>query len=321
MRGGGSAKTAMEASETPMGSPTKDLEVRHCRVLLAVADAGGVAAAARALGVAQSTVSETLLALERLIGAPITTRRPGRGAVLTAAAEALVPHARMLVSVSEAALAVVAPQARRAIRLGAVESISSFLLPGPLSAFRLQWPDVDVRIAIGLCEDLRGRVGRSELDAALTIEGAAGRDCAGLSPARLRFVVAPHHPLADALVTRRDLEKRTLLLTDHEGAFNTLLESWLSSAGGAPRLESAGSVDGVKRSVLNNEAIGVLPDYAVAAELSTRALIALNLQEPPPAIALRLTTLRSPQVGSPLDGLIKQIGEALPGLDAAPIYV
>jgi DNA-binding transcriptional LysR family regulator len=290
-------------------------------VLLAVADTGGVAAAARALGVAQSTVSETLLALERLIGAPVTTRRPGRGATLTIAAETLVPHARALVAASEAALAAVASQTRLAIRLGAVESISSFLLPGPLSAFRAQWPDVDVRIAIGLCEDLRGRVGRSELDAALTVEGAVERDVVDTSPTRLRFVVAPQHPLAGVLVTRRDLAEWALLLTDHEGAFNTLLNSWLGSAGRRPRLDSAGSIDGVKRRVLNNDAIGVLPDYAVATELSTRALVALNLQEPPPAIALRLTTLRPLQNGSPLDALVKQIGETLPGLDAAPIYV
>jgi len=321
MRGVGGAKTEMEASGTPMGSFAKDLEIRHCRVLLAVADTGGVAAAARALGVAQSTVSETLLSLERLIGAPVTTRRPGRGATLTIAAETLVPHARTLVSASEAALAAVASQTRRTIRLGAVESISSFLLPGPLRAFRLQWPDVDVRIAIGLCEDLRGRVGRSELDAALTVEGAARRDSAGPAATQLRFVVAPRHPLAGALVTRRDLEGRALLLTDHEGAFSALINSWLGGAGGRHRLESAGSIDGVKRGLLSTDAIGVLPDYAVTTELSTRALVALDLQELPPAIALRVTTLRPPQAGSPLDALIKQISETLPGLDAAPIHV
>ena len=68
----------------------RDLEVRHCRVLVAVSDNGGVAAAARALGLAQSTVSETLLSLERVVGGPVTFRRPGREATLTPAAEALL---------------------------------------------------------------------------------------------------------------------------------------------------------------------------------------------------------------------------------------
>src|ERR1700741_4952676 len=108
----------------------KDLEFRHCRALVAVHDHGGVGAAARALAVAQSTVSETLLSLERLLGARVTLRRTGREAVLTAAAEVLLPHARALISVSEGALAASAEHNRATIRLGTVESISSFLLPG-----------------------------------------------------------------------------------------------------------------------------------------------------------------------------------------------
>ena len=295
----------------------RDLEVRHCRVLLAVADTGGVAAAARALGVAQSTVSETLLSLERILGAPVTVRRPGRGAALTAAAETLIPHARLLVSASEAAMAAVVPQGQRAIRLGAVESISSFLLPAPLSAFRLSWPDVDVRIAIGLCEDLRGRVGRCELDAALTIEGAEHDDGASQqSPSRLRLVVSPRHELNSHIVTRGDLENRTFLLTDHEGAFTALLGAWLG-AGRPRRLESAGSIDGVKRGVLGSDAIGVLPDYAVAEEIASGSLVALSLRDPLPPVSLRLTTMKAPPAGSPLDSLIAHISQALPELTLA----
>ncbi len=317
--GAAGAKKAMEASEIPMGAMAKDLEVRHCRVLLAVAEAGGVAAAARALGVAQSTVSEALLSLERIVGAPVTMRRPGRGAALTAAGETLIPHARLLISTSEAALGVVARQRQSAIRLGAVESISSFLLPGPLSAFRSLWPETDVRIAIGLCEDLRGRVGRDELDAALTIEGPtpqhSGRgQMADVANTLLRFIVSPRHPLIDTRVTRRDLEDRTFLLADHGGAFNVLLNSWLGNSARAPKRESAGSIDGVKRAVANSDAIGVLPDYAVSEELSERSLVALELQDPPPPVSLRLTTLICPPVGSPLDKLIGQISAALPGL-------
>ncbi len=282
----------------------KDLEVRHCRALVAVHDGGGVGAAARALGVAQSTVSETLLSLERLIGAPVTLRRAGREAVLSEAAQALLPHARALIAASEAALAAAARPHRETIRLGTVESISSFLLPGPLSAFRQRWPSVEVRIAIGLCEDLRGRVARSELDAALTIEGGKGD-----WPARLRLIAAPNHPLAGRVVQRHDLAPRIFLLSDFDGAFNMLMKAWASSS----RIESAGSIDGVKRGVLGSEAVGVLPDYAVADEIAAGSLVALATQEPLPPVALRLTTLAAPSAGSPLKGLIGTIRAALPG--------
>jgi len=289
---------------------TKDLEVRHCRVLLAVHEHGGIGAAAQALGIAQSTVSETLLSLERLLGAPVTLRRPGREATLTAAAEALLPHAQALLAASEAAIAAMVQQNRTAIRLGTVESISSFLLPEPLREFRLLWPQVDVRITIGLCEELRKRVARAELDVALTIEDStrAHGDTGELSPAPLRLVVAPDHALAGVVATRRDLATRSFLLADAEGAFYGLLNAWIGSTA---KLESAGSIDGVKRGVLHSGAIGVLPDYAVAQELAARSLVALNVEDPLPPVSLLLTTREAP--ASPLASLIALVRETLDG--------
>ncbi|MDB5711934.1 MAG: LysR family transcriptional regulator [Sphingomonas bacterium] len=295
----------------------KDLEVRHCRALVAVHDSGGVGAAARALGVAQSTVSETLLSLERLLGTPVTLRRTGREAVLTAAAEALLPHARTLIAVSEAGLAAATRPGKAVIRLGTVESISSFLLPGPLSDFRLSWAEVEVRITIGLCEDLRKRVARSELDVALTIEGADRTPdrhvVEAFWPAQLRMIVAPHHALAQRVIERSDLEGRTCLLADPEGAFNELVRSWVGNTPRPPRLESAGSIDGVKRGVLSGDAIGVLPDYAVAEELAARSLVALETGDPPPQIALCLTARQAPLPGSALASLMDKVGAALDG--------
>lgn len=294
----------------------RDLEVRHCRALVAVHDSGGIAAAARALGLAQSTVSETLSSLERVLGAPVVARRRGREAALTAAAEALLPHARALIAASEAALAAASAKNPATLRLGTVESISSFLLPRPLRSFREQWPGVDIRITIGLCEDLRQRVRRFELDAALTIEapghvegdGATSRE---LSPAQLQFVASPRNPLAGRAVSRAGLASSTFLLADSHGAFNGLLRSWFAEAAHGPKYESAGSIEGVKRGVQNSDAIGVLPSYAVAAEVSAGTLVALTLHEPLPAIALLLTTAEPPLESPPLANLIAQIGESL----------
>lgn len=313
---------AVQNGDGGIGKPdgiemSKDLEIRHCRVLVAVQNSGGVAAAARALGLAQSTVSETLLSLERVLGTAVMLRRAGREVTLTSAAEALLPHARALIAASETALAAVSRQSEGVIRLGTVESISSFLLPRPLSAFRQRWPHVDLRITIGLCEDLRRRVGRFELDAAVTIEGAARKGAREggwtrkLSPAQLQLVVAPNHLLAGADVNRADLGPRRFLLADPDGAFNGLLKAWLGDPAHGPRLESAGSIDGVKRGVKASDAIGVLPNYAVAEELAAGSLAEVKVGEPLPSIALLLTTLEPPAPSSPLHNLTQQIGEAL----------
>jgi molybdate transport repressor ModE-like protein len=285
---------------------TNDLEIRHCRALVAVSDHGSVSSAARELGLAQSTVSETLLSLERLIGAPVTLRRRGQEAALTVAALALLPHARALIGASEAALATVTLESRGVIRLGAVESASTYLLPHALAAFRSHWPSVEVQITIGLCDELRKRVRRGELDAAITLEGSqvalAHEDgCSRmLAPAQLCLFVLSRQTLGGLKIRQRDLVGRPLLLPDPDGVFNALMRGWFGTPNGRPRLESAGSIDGVKIGVRNGEFVGVLPRYAVAKELALGEFLEVRVQEPLPGIALGLTTQRRPVEASPL---------------------
>lgn len=295
---------------------TSDLEIRHCRVLVAVSDHGSVSAAARALGLAQSTVSETLLSLERLIGSPVTLRRPGQQATLSAAALALLPHARALIVSSEAALAAVTSDHRNVIRIGAVESASTFLLPHALTAFRSHWPGLDVQITIGLCEDLRRRVHRRELAAAITVEGpkaALDREGSGsrmLSLSRLSLFVASRETLGGLKVRRRDLARRPLLLPDPDGAFYLLMRAWFATADEQPRFESAGSIEGVKIGVRGGEYVGLLPGYAIAKELALGEFLELRVQEPLPTIALELTTHERPVEASPLQDMIQCIERA-----------
>jgi DNA-binding transcriptional LysR family regulator len=292
---------------------TNDLEVRHCRVLVAVSDHSGVGAAARALGLAQSTVSETLLSLERLIGAPLTLRQPGHEAVLTAVALALLPHARAIVAASEAALASVISDHRGVIRLGAVESASTYILPTALTEFRSRWPAWHVQISIGLCDDLRKRVQRRELDAAITVESPVdasaeeGSVRRALAPARLCLFVSSQEARGGLSIRRLDLARRTLLVPDADGAFTTLMRAWFASSQEQPRFESAGSIEGVKIGVRGGKCVGLLPVYAVAKELALGEFHDVLVDEPLPTVVLGLTTHSRSVEGSALHDMIRCI--------------
>ncbi|SRR5579871_229080 len=296
---------------------THDLEIRHCRVLVAVSDERGVTSAARALGLAQSTVSEALLSLERVIGAPVTHRRPGQEATLTAAGIALLPHARALVSAAEAALAAVTPGQSRPIRLGAVESASTFLLPRALAAFRRRWPSVDVQVAIGLCNELRARVRRGDLDAAITLEGPESTAShvdehnRVLAPAHLCLIVSSRAAAGRRRAARRELTCRPFLLPDPDGPFSSLLRAWIEACRFQPRFESAGSIDGVKSGIRSDRVVGVLPAYAAAKELARGEFIEVRVKPPPPAVALGLTTRHRPVEATPLHSMAQCIEAAL----------
>jgi molybdate transport repressor ModE-like protein len=83
------------------------IDARRLRVLREVAQQGTLSAAADALHLTPSAVSQQLAALEREVGQPVIERN-GRGVRLTGAAEVLVGHANVVLAQLEAAAADVA---------------------------------------------------------------------------------------------------------------------------------------------------------------------------------------------------------------------
>ena len=114
-RAGIAALCGREESE-PVDIPTRIrklrwmIDARRLRVLREVAQQGTLAAAADALHLTPSAVSQQLAALEREIGQPVIERN-GRGVRLTGAAEVLVGHANLVLAQLEAAEADVAAYA------------------------------------------------------------------------------------------------------------------------------------------------------------------------------------------------------------------
>ena len=114
-----------------------ELELRHLRVFAAVVDAGTHTRAARALGISQSTVSETLSALERTLGVALFRKAP-KGPLLTAAGEATLPYARRMFALASelvGALADASTDVKATLVVSAVESIGAYVLPSRLAAF------------------------------------------------------------------------------------------------------------------------------------------------------------------------------------------
>lgn len=141
----------------------------------------------------------------------------------------------------------------------------------------------------------------SRLSASLAAEGAVEHEA---KP----FAEGHHAPIMGLLGSARKMDHVASAKMGWER--KSQRRSKFGGAAHRPRLESAGSVDGVKRGIRDSDAIGVLPTYAVADELSSGSLVELNVTESLPAIALRLTTLEPPPESSPLGELTAQIGEA-----------
>jgi DNA-binding transcriptional LysR family regulator len=295
---------AAEARPIPERSGWAGLEIRHLRALVALVDSGSMTAAAEALGMAQSTVSEAMSALDRTLGTPAVARRRGaRGSELTAAGRALLPYARRVLAALEdaqTAVAAVTREARATVDIVANESVSTYLLPEALAELRQRWPGTRFSVTVATCQAVREGLAQGKYDVGFLLAGAADVKEGGLPLADVRLVLfcGAEHPLApgNGPVPRTRLAPFRVFTSDSSGDFHALLHGFFHADGlPGPRLEASGTIDAVKRSVLADRlALGVLPDYAVAEELRNGRMRALPVRPslPPLRLAAHLCGVR-----------------------------
>lgn len=168
------------------------VEVRQARYFIAVAEELHFGRAADRLKMSQPPLSQAILQLERQLGATLLNRS-SRSVLLTQAGHVFLDQCRLLVGASERAreVAELASSGRTGtLRLGAVTSAFSELLPEVLSRFRELWPQVDLQVSEIDSHYGRDALVRRELDVAVIRESVAGRQLKSIPVRRDHFVVA-----------------------------------------------------------------------------------------------------------------------------------
>jgi DNA-binding transcriptional LysR family regulator len=301
------------------------IEVRQLRAFLAVVEQGSLSAAAQALGLAQSTVSEALTALDRAVGTPTVLRKRGAHATpLTHAGKVLLPFAqRMLNDIDELHLAVaqVTRSAQAHLHVVANESVSTYLLTPALGALRKRWPKVRVSVTIATCANIRSAAtsGQADLGVLLdelssagapltTARGSASTGASLVLAPVVPLVVfgAPSHPLVrrGAPVRRDMLQPFSLLIADSAGGFHELVRRYFAAEGlPGPQLDSVGSIEAVRRGVeADPTTLGLLPEYAVAEDIARKCVVPLTLRPPPPHMRLIALTPQPVETSHPIIG-------------------
>ncbi|HZP77780.1 MAG TPA: LysR family transcriptional regulator [Pseudolabrys sp.] len=144
------------------------MSLRALRTLIAIAEQGSFAGAARTLNLSQSAISMQMRGLEAELKAALFDRSK-RPPSLNEAGRAVVGRARDLVAAYEEIETGLKSQAavEGRIRLGAVGSTLTGLMPMVLTVIRRRHANLHIEIVSGFSEDLLRQVSNRSLDAAI----------------------------------------------------------------------------------------------------------------------------------------------------------
>ena len=143
--------------------------LRELKTFVAVARYGTFAAAGQQVGLTQSAVSAQMRVLEHGLGVRLFDRS-GRAAVLNAAGRHALPLAEQMLGLyAQMAMPTSAAEWQGELRVGAIASVQTGLLPETLPAFRLAAPRVELKLVPGVSLNLLSQVDAGELDLALLI--------------------------------------------------------------------------------------------------------------------------------------------------------
>ncbi|MFF5078139.1 LysR family transcriptional regulator [Actinoplanes sp. NPDC000266] len=223
-----------------------ELELRHLRLVCAIADAGSVTKAAAVLGVAQPALATQLRRVERMLGGPLFVRGR-RGVLPTELGDLVLARARVLIpavsGLHDDAGVLVTAGADARFRIGATN--------GPIVAGLVQrladaYPSSPVSVHSTWSENEIVRlVQEGRLDYALVGACATGRpgtdDLSGLSWRALCVdpvwvLVDENHPAATREeVSLSELSAEQWVSAPGDGCFNECFAAACARAGFAPR--------------------------------------------------------------------------------------
>ncbi len=144
--------------------------LRELKTFIAVTRYGTFAAAGMHIGLTQSAVSAQMRNLEQALGIRLFDRT-GRQAILNAAGQRALPMAReMLELFQRMAVSDDVSEFRGELKIGAVATVQTGLLPQALLRLRQQAPLLEVKLVPGVSLDLLSQVDTGEVDLALLIK-------------------------------------------------------------------------------------------------------------------------------------------------------
>jgi DNA-binding transcriptional LysR family regulator len=289
----------------------RQLNLDQLRTLVSIADLGTFSAAARALHLAQPTVSLHFSELESRLDTPLMVRG-SRRVTPTAAGLVLVQRARALLRDADEAVEAVRRQAEGKlgrVRLGTSTGVVIDLLPRVLEALQDSHPGIDVEVVVLGSSQALERLALGTLDIGLVALPQPPLRGTVVTPWRDQTVRAfvPAAWAAPRTVAPEWLARQPLIFNDATTHMHRLTMAWFADGGCAPRARIELNYDAAIRGlVAAGYGAALLPVYESRdAETDARVKV-LPLK---PRLVRRLGIAHRAQAS--LDGSTERVVETL----------
>jgi LysR family transcriptional regulator for metE and metH len=240
------------------------LEVRHLRILAAIADHGTVSAATKHVYLTQSAISHQLIELEQRLGLPFFHRTP-KGMVPTDAGVEMIEVARDVLArlaAAEASVLRSSPRPAGRLRVGTDSPFALAWLPAALSVVRKRLPHIRAELVPDTTTHGVDALFEGRYELAVVADAAPDPrlDVVPLFDEDLVALVAPAHRLADRVsLVAGDLRVEQLAVHTARAADQRWLTERLAHAGLEPmRLTPVTLTEAILGLVEAGEAVAVV---------------------------------------------------------------
>ena len=258
------------------------MEIRQLEMFRALAEELHFTRAGEKLHCAQSNVTTRIRALENELGTLLFNRLAKR-VTLTDCGRRILPYVEKVLSTIEEVRKVARPDSAPAgaLLIGSSESMMTYRLPEVLSAFRKQYPAVELSFRPYVHERLLQSIEMGTLDLAICMVDSVDDErlqSLRLRTERLVFIVGPRDPLRTKRKSRpQDMAGQTLLVTEAGCAYRRQLQRLLTRMNIQPaNTIEFSSVEAIKQCASLGMGVALLPEIAVAEHLASNRLRALQ---------------------------------------------
>jgi LysR family transcriptional regulator for metE and metH len=300
-----------------------NLEIRHLKLVSAIAETGSVTRAGNRLHLTQSALSHQLRDAEEQLGVALFERKNNK-MMLTPAGERLLQSARAVLAELERAEMDIQKNgtpSKGLIRISTQCNTVYHWLPPRLILFQKQFPDVEVQLMIEATNNPFEALLEGKLDLAIVSDPIRNRKIRYLPLFQDEVVIAvpPGHRLAGkSCAAPEDFATETVLIYPPKEE-STLLTKILEPAGIRPRkIQEVALTGAIIELIIGGLGIAALPKWTVGPQLASGALIGVPLKPPGYHWNWSIAQLRDNRLPAYMQEFIRLLAERPLMTDSSP---